>query len=67
MRLSLDLALGSSTQERCGSVGNGLEEGYEIIKGVQPLSYEQRLRGLGGFRMEKRRLQGDIISAFQSL
>lgn len=32
MRPRLDLALGSSVQERCGSDGNGLEEGLKIIR-----------------------------------
>jgi len=39
----------------------------EMIQGLKHLSYGERLRQLGLFSLEKRRLQEDLIAAFQYL
>ena len=39
----------------------------EMIRGVEHLSYDEKLRELGLFSLEKRRLWGHLIVAFQYL
>ena len=54
--------LGLPVQEGCGAVEEDPEEVTVMIKGLEQLSYEERLRGLA-----KRRFWRDLIGAFQYL
>ncbi|KAJ7423567.1 hypothetical protein BTVI_09347 [Pitangus sulphuratus] len=59
--------LKSPTLEECGYAEANPDKTHKDDPRVECLSYEDRMRDLGVFSLEKRRLQRDLIEAFQYL
>jgi len=57
VKLHLEYCIQVPVQEGCGAVGMGQEEATNVIRGLEHLSYEDKLRELSLFSLEKRKLQ----------
>jgi len=60
-------ALEPSAQDRAAAVGVGPEEAPAVIRGLEPLCWEERLGELGLLSLGKRRLRGDLRAGFQQM
>ena len=67
VRPHLGLALGSQHKKNTELLETVQRRATKMIQGLEHLSYEDRLKELGLFSLEKSRLWRDLIIAFQCL
>ena len=58
---------GPPTIENVDALEQDQRRASKIIKELEHMTYEERLRDLGLFTLQKRRVRGDLIAAFNFL